>query len=272
MSTSTRSEQVGQRQPIGVPSDGSSGFVAPSDRSDVFLATRPGGSLLVDVVEARLGLTKGLQSTEMPDGWRDPSAERAQYIWTSMIVCRTLLRAGVSVGNLKLVLKTILSKRFRRGEIAGWESAGSPGAVATFVTRSAGSLFLQVGALAPLSRVIKTFRLLQNRDGGWGVFDGDTESKVRATSFVLSFLAECLEAPLACEFVNIDMVTRALNWLDAARTQSGGRANLAGTPPENLSATAIALDALLVLERLKRRRPELGITLRPQRFPWGLSD
>lgn len=217
-------------------------------------------SILAGIKYVRQELIAGLQSVKYDCGWHDPTEECAQSLWTCLEVCKSLLEAGEPIKNLDEILARIDRAKIPVGDLVGWESECLPGLISTYLTSDAGLLFLVLGQDTKLAAVLSTLQKMQNSDGGWGVCNGDSLSKTRPTSFVLRLYAKCLESPWAFSLLDMRPYVDSITWLDKARNDvEGGWGNLADTPPSNVSATAIALDALVSTKVAMQKQPDLRI-------------
>ncbi len=230
------------------------------------------GSILAEIKYMRQELIAGLQSVEHNHGWRDPTEESAQSLWTCFEVCKSLLEAGQPIRNLDAILARIAAARISVGDLVGWESEGLPGLISIFLTSDAGLLFLVLGQKTELTAVLTTLQKMQNSDGGWGVCESDSLSKTRATGFVIKLYAACLTSPWAFGLLDMQSYVDGITWLNQARNDAdGGWGNLADIPPSNITATAVVLDALVSTKLAMRKHPSLRIPVRESAIRAGLS-
>lgn len=229
-------------------------------------------SIVAEIEDARQGLIAGLQSVQHDCGWHDPTEESTKSLWTCLEVCKSLLEAGQPIRNLDAILARIAAAEISVGDLTGWESEGLQGLVSTYQTSDAGLLFLALGRHSELTTVLTTLQKMQNPDGGWGVCSCDSVSKTRATGFVVRLYAACLTSPWAFGLLDPESYVEAILWLNRARNDSdGGWGNFADVPPSNVSATAIALDALVSTELAMHKHPGLKLPVRHSAVHAGLS-
>jgi len=182
------------------------------------------------------------------------------------------LKTGETVENLEAILARVGREKKQVGDLIGWETEFLPGLISIYVTADAVGLFARIGGPAELIEALNTLRKTQNSDGGWGVCNGDRQSKTRATSYVLRAYANCLDTPTARRYVETASYVAGIEWLNRAQNDSdGGWGNLAETYPSNVSATGIALDALLSTKLVCGKQDSIVLPVRDSVIKAGLS-
>lgn len=198
------------------------------------------------VRDSKKGLIEGLASVESLDGWDDPTAEKAQSFWTSIEVMKSLLDSGVCPKNFNSILSIIQQKQIALNGLIGWGYEGIDNHISVYVTGDIIRLYLSLRKFDEIDEIIHTIQIIQNEDGGWGVCNGDKISKVRSTSCVLSILLMCVNIESTRKYVDLNTVKKGTNWLFMAQNDGDfGWGNLPDTLPSNVSATSLALNALL---------------------------
>jgi hypothetical protein len=205
-------------------------------------------TLLHQASACRTRLLADLSNAETADGWKEPSAESAQTLWTSVEVLYTLVESGIYPKNYRSIIQRLRREQINVNGLIGWEYEGIPKHISTFVTGDVARLFFAIREYDDLEEILLTLQSLQNVDGGWGLCDGDAKSKVRSTSWALRMLLRSLGTGPTDSFVSTEAVARGVRWLQDAQRDNdtdSGWSNLPDHLPSNTTATALAVDALL---------------------------
>ena len=216
--------------------------------SDFIVKLDTPDGLIPQLQRVQSGLVEGLLSIELPDGWADTYlSESLTATWTSAVVLISLLRQGVIPDNYLPVLNRILEEK-QSNEFTGWRMDRFSSYISTYVTSDVLSLLLMMHKLVEAEPVIHSLQEMQNKDGGWGVCPGDKESKVGSTAWVVNALLDALDHPATREFIRIEKMEEAINWLYSAQsdcTEDCGWGFLPDSPPSSVNCTTVALFALL---------------------------
>jgi hypothetical protein len=216
--------------------------------SDIVVRLPERDGIVSSMLAAKEGLISGLLSVATEKGWSDPTIEKAQFFWTSIEVLKSLVEAGVIPDTYTSMVASIAEQKKTEGDMVGWTYEGIPEHISVYVTGDVIRLYLVLCKFDEIGELLNSLQGIQNEDGGWGVCAGDKLSKVRSTSWVLSILFDCLSSEPTRNIVNLPTVKRGLDWLYNAQNdseQDAGWSNMPQILPSNVSATALALDALI---------------------------
>lgn len=231
-------------------------------------------TLISRVISTRLNLIQGLHALEHSLGWADPTDEDAQSLWTAIEVLTSLLASKYFSENIDKVLTEIENEKINQGKLVGWNYEGFSNLISTYVTGDVIRLYLSLAQIYILPQIIESFQELQNQDGGWGVLLGDKVSKVRPTGWALSVLFECIKIPKLREYVNFQKLNSGIQWLYSAQnnsTHDKGWGNLFNTWPSDVTATALALDALLESVKCAKENSDYSVQIKLEAIQEGLS-
>ncbi len=201
-------------------------------------------SLLEVIKTTRQKLIAGLESVERPDGWRGPTGKATQPLWTAIEVLTSLVESDVFPRHYHDILYLITRAEKHGDEFSGWEFHGVANRISVFATADVVRLYLVLRKFDLLGGIINNLQRARNHDGGWGVCNGDTTSRVRSTAWVLRTFIWCLNTPPTKNLINPTIVSRGLTWLNKAQNRDRGWGDEPGYP-SNVTATVLALDALL---------------------------
>ena len=229
-------------------------------------------TVLEIIEEVKRGLIDGLRSLEHATGWDDPTEESAQSLWTCVEVCKSLIESSEPIYNLEGILEKLHTEMIEVDGLKGWESESVPGAISTYFTSDVGLLYQSIGRGEELQTVLNTLYRMQNPDGGWGVCNGDLVSRTRSTGSPLRLYAKCMDSPWAFKMINWDSYSSAIDWLTKAQNDDdGGWGNLSDLMPSDLTATNLALNAILSSKIALRKYPNLKLPIRDSMIALGIK-
>lgn len=209
----------------------------------------PQNTLLRQLTQVKKDLVSGILDNQLENGWADIHYnESVSSKWTTIVVLRSLLRHRVNPENLSSAVNKVLKEKQECGDVTGWDIDGRFPYISSYVTADALLLLLELKKFDDARQIITSLLNMRNKDGGWGVCQGDLESKVPNTAWVLNALLDAYEYMPNRNVIDQKLILESISWLYKAQNdeqEDNGWGYLPNSIPSTVGSTCEALGVLL---------------------------
>jgi hypothetical protein len=172
--------------------------------------------------------------------------DKHSSLWTSAVVISGLTLAGGAIKEHDKAIQFMLTTN-RLGTV--WTDSFLKDKPSVFKTSDCIRALVNCKMLNEVIEPVKTLLSFQNSvDGGWGLTDGDAESKVRTTAYAVRALLEAYKELSLRSIIDVKKLKAGLEYLELARNSDGTWGRSTTDRTHDHTCVALALICMMLGE------------------------